>query len=363
MEADQTIGILLHPVVLRRALVGLSTYERLDLYRRLAVGTDGFKLVLFALNDVNVAAHTLRGYVPARHGWSKVEMPVPRVIHKRVLHRRAWENAILRRWQRGGTLLVNPPFMSDKMSMHSVLSLDADVRPHLPPTERATRSAIVGQLERGTSMIVKPRLGSVGAGVKLIQPLHGPRAGRVLLIGAARRLLSRRRLLGALSRFIAPERYIVQQYIPLARLRGRPVDLRVAVQRDASGRWLVVGMVAKVAGKHPFLTNVARGGRTFPIEAVLSPIFGQRAETLVRTQVHTLSLAVAKAVGQHWPTAADLGLDVAVDRDGRPWLLEVNARDQRLTFAGAGMDATVRALYRNPVAFCAQVAQTGVIPN
>ena len=53
-----------------------------------------------------------------------------------------------------------------------------------------------------------------------------------------------------------------------------------------------------------------------------------------------------------------MGLDIGVDHDGAPWLIEVNTRDQRYTFFNAGMHETFRQLYQNPLAFCAFLAKS-----
>ncbi|WP_376768681.1 YheC/YheD family protein [Paenibacillus foliorum] len=47
--------------------------------------------------------------------------------------------------------------------------------------------------------------------------------------------------------------------MPLATYEGRPFDLRISVQRDASGEWQLTGIVAKIASKKTLLTNIAQG--------------------------------------------------------------------------------------------------------
>src|SRR5690606_11745854 len=57
-------------------------------------------------------------------------------------------------------------------------------------------------------------------------------------------------------------RMIVQRYIRLGKVNGRPFDLRVMVQRKStkSDKWKITGRLAKIAGKGYVITNVRRSG-------------------------------------------------------------------------------------------------------
>lgn len=171
--------------------------------------------------------------------------------------------------------------------------------------------------------------------------------------------MTRARLRQYLSRTIRPAVYLLQQYLPLASHRERPFDLRVPVQRDGTGAWSVPGMVAKVAMGHPFLTNLAQGGRAVPGDEAIEGSFGPAGAAMIRNRIQTLAIDVARAVARRYRHAADLGLDIALDREGKPWLLEINVRDQRITFFQAGMLEAFRTLYKNPLEYCAYAARTG----
>ena len=115
-------------------------------------------------------------------------------------------------------------------------------------------------------------------------------------------------------------------------------------------------MAAKLAIGHPFLTNLAQGGRALPGIVALQGAFPLNDVPAIVERIQRPSLGVAEAVASYYTNAADLGLDVGVDRSGHPWLFEVNTRDQRITFLEAGMHDAFRTLYRNPLAYCALVA-------
>lgn len=347
---EQAIGVLVDRRTLQQALRGRRTLERVHLYRSIAL-EEGVALLLFSIEQVRVSkGHTL-GYVPAAKGWKKVRAPIPKVVHKRVLYRESAPLRALARLHRRGVIFVNPHLIQNKARMSELLARDPRVRPHLPETHPYRPALLESFLKAGRGAILKPRIGSVGKGLIRVVPLSDERVQvtvrtpRTLTRSAMKRRFAKR-LSGG---------YLLQQYLPLARYNGRPFDLRVPVQRDGSGEWQTPGMVAKVAGKHPFLTNVAQGGRAIPGEKAIAHAFSAEEAPLVAERVKRLAVDVASAVAREHRYAADLGLDIGVDRDGKPWLIEVNTRDQRYTFHEAGLHDAFRRLYTNPLLYCARL--------
>ncbi|HOL17355.1 MAG TPA: YheC/YheD family protein, partial [Bacillota bacterium] len=56
------------------------------------------------------------------------------------------------------------------------------------------------------------------------------------------------------------EKYIVQQGIRLVKYHGRPLDLRILLNKNKYGRWVAVYNQARVAPKGAVITNLALGG-------------------------------------------------------------------------------------------------------
>lgn len=347
------IGILVDRLVLHRALRDRPTHEQVSLYREIALA-EGIDIIVFCISDISVRRHSLRGYVPSSQGWQRQAAPIPKVIHKRVLYQTNAPLQILDTLRRRGTILVNPHRMQSKQKMHQILSGSASASGHIPPTWDSCWYQLRRQLDTGHSMIMKPKIGSVGQGILKIVPLSKQ---RVLVTGQSTRELSRPALRKHLRTRMSSHRYLLQQCINLAQYEGRPFDLRVPVQRDGEGNWVVAGMVAKVATGHPFLTNLAQGGHAMPGENAIKAAFAPSISAVLPERIIRLAFDVAQAVAGHYHYAADLGLDVGIDTDGKPWLIEVNTRDQRITFLQAGLHDEFRTLYTNPIAYCSHLNQ------
>lgn len=355
MSQTRTIGILLNNHILRAVAARRPVHERPALYvkpaRRL-----GLRPVLLGVSSAAAAKAKVRGYVRVGNRWRPYVGPLPRVIHNRALAATPAESRALRRLAgRRGILLFNPPVSRDKWVVWRHLARDRTLRAHLPLTRPLTRERVGGVLrlirKRG-AVVLKPRHGAVGDGVFLLRHAgrHGEGFECITDRGAQLRLgpAAVRRLL---TRLAARRRYLVQVHIDVVSYRGRRFDLRVPVQRDGSGQWQVPGMAAKCALRHPFLTNLGRGGKAYPADRVLRAVFGPEQVPGLTCRIETLARQAAANLPQRRGLLADLGLDIGVDAEGKPWLFEVNFRDLRWSLRAAGQTAVFESLYANPMAY------------
>ncbi|MEX2104874.1 MAG: YheC/YheD family protein, partial [Bacilli bacterium] len=119
--------------------------------------------------------------------------------------------------------------------------------------------------------------------------------------------------------------HIVQQYIALAEVGGRPIDIRVMVQRMKSRPWNITGSLAKVAGAKHIVTNVARSkGYVLPTRTALKKTFGndKKVEKIV-SSLNQTSMIAAKQLGKSYSTRK-VGLDMGIDTNGKVWIIEPN---------------------------------------
>lgn len=366
----QFVGVLLDRHILRRGVRGLRTFERLEYYveaaRELGVG-----VIFFDVGGLRMKERKVAGFVPvpSTAGWvyRRRIAPLPAVVHKRSLHREGPGAAAVRRLSRLGVKVFNPEVRWDKYRIDRLLRRDAGLRPYLPdaaPLSRESFGWFRSRLLEGTEVFIKPRRGSLGLGIARVVPAG---KGRYRVeVGTHRRDSSRppssriTSLTGAWKLVRKGRRmHYLQAGIPLLEDEGHRVDLRVPVQRDGSGAWQVPGMAAKRAERHAFLTNVARGGSVHSPRELLERHLGARKAAATMEEIERMAVRVAEAISARYPGMADLGLDVGVDRQGRPFLIEVNRRDLRVTMGLSGQDDVHRTLYRNPLAYARLLLEAG----
>lgn len=350
------VGVLLNRHILRRAVRGVRVFERVEYYVEAAreIGVD---VVFFDIGGVRLKERRVVGFVPAGDGtYRRKRVPLPRAVHKRSLYREGPEARVVRRLSRLGVHVFNPEVRWDKYRIDRLLRKEAGLRPYLPDAIRLSKESF-GWFRRrlldGEEVFVKPRRGSLGLGITRVVPL-GKRRFRVETRSGARSTS----LASAWKQVLRSRRtHYMQAGIPLLEEEGHRIDLRVSVQKDGVGRWLVPGIAAKRAERHAFLTNVARGGSVHTPRELLERLLGQRGAEAALAEVEQMALRVAEAIETRYPSMVDLGLDVGIDRQGRPFLIEVNRRDLRVMMGLSGQVEAHRALYRNPLAYARYVLE------
>lgn len=341
----------LHMAILTSTLVGgpvpaphwpqRSTFQEI-----IQIGREmGMEVFVSCPQDFDWQRRQVAGYTyfPGEGGrrprWVRRRYPLPDVVYNRIPSRAAEAQplvqACLRRMARRiGPALFNPSYL-DKASVFRILARDPDLAPYLPPT-RSVRSwaDVETMLARHRRVYLKPSRGSLGDYTADITA--GGRGGRYRYRYNLRRGRTRTgfaRHLGEVRRALAPlldrRSYIVQAAVDLARLDGRPFDLRVLVQKDGTGAWVYTGAAARVAGPGQITTHVPRGGSRASLAEALSA-FPPEVALRVEGELQSMAVAIARAVEAGTGRAfAEFSMDIGADRQGRLWLFEVNSKPLR----------------------------------
>jgi hypothetical protein len=122
--------------------------------------------------------------------------------------------------------------------------------------------------------------------------------------------------------------YIVQRYVPSTAADGRPVDLRVHVQRRADGKWGVTRAYVRLAEVGMPLANTSRGGYQGPISGFLKQRKTRRAVD-IEAEVYETAIKIAEIQNASHPLElSELGIDFLIDEQDQLWLIETNAFPQ-----------------------------------
>ncbi len=210
---------------------------------------------------------------------------------------------------------------------------DSAIRPYLPATRPFSEHAMQTMINKYGSVYIKPIAGARG---KSVMRAYRRREGYGLHFETRNPLYaySLPSLLREIHRLAEHRTLIVQQDVRLARLRGRPFDIRVMMQKDSKFRWTCTGICVKVAGPHSAITNVARShGSVVSLFDALHESLGWSATRIhaLQQQLEKLGFAVCRRFEQYQPYS-EIGLDVGVDHAGRIWLLEENSGPSHMLF-------------------------------
>ncbi len=195
---------------------------------------------------------------------------------------------------------------------------------HLPATLSLTEGNLFSMLNRYQKVIVKPTSGYGGMGI--IQISREKNGSFTLHRNASQTTVPERaRLYPQLISWKNKRSYMVQQRIPLARINGRPFDVRVMVQKGKDSGWTVTGQLAKIAGPGYIVTNVKRSKGT--VTTVASAINRSNitvSSESIQARLKELALQTAERLGQKYPKQRMFGIDMGIDEEGKVWIIESN---------------------------------------
>lgn len=225
-------------------------------------------------------------------------------------------------------------YVTSKLEKNRILLKNNTIRSHIPPTRRWTEKSFQAMLRRYGMVYLKPVHGLKGIGI-----MRAEKTGRTYRLRqgvTAVRFRSFQGLRRYVVRRIRGKSYLVQRGIWTLRYGGRPFDFRIMVQLNERKEWEVTGIVARVAPPNRIVTNRSQGGQCLPALRVLRSSIGKVKAARYQASLLSLSRKIGRQFRKGYPRVWQLGVDVAVGRNRKAWILEVNTNPAVTPFVVLG---------------------------
>ncbi|MEK8126801.1 YheC/YheD family protein [Paenibacillus filicis] len=309
-------------------------------------------------DDLVVQGDTVRGWHYAG-GWHKTTFPLPHVLYNRLTSRKLENRPSVQQFiaharSRQNTLLFNEKYLN-KSEVFDALRHETGVQVYLPESHLLKSfQQLKSMCSKYQTVFLKPVTGSLGKGIIRIRRQEGGGyACHLASLNGARKLsyATLSALYSGLAGKIKAQRYQIQQGLTLLTVGGRPVDFRAVVQRGETGQWKVTSIVARIAGSHHFVSNIARGGTLSSVKDALARS-GSAAASSGFAKLRRASLQIAKGIEAQVPGHfAELGVDLALDAGGRVWLIEVNSKPSKEDNTPLSAESKIRPSVRQLVQY------------
>ncbi|GAA4719997.1 YheC/YheD family protein [Brevibacillus fulvus] len=295
----------------------------------------GGAVLVFSLEGVNRQHQTIRGFLyhPYQKRWVEGVYGYPSAMFSilEASMTKDWEKfteIVNHLHQELGDRLFNFPVF-DKWEMHSWLSKYPQIAKHLPMTILYQHpQQIYDALLRYNRVYIKPILGRLGMGVLKAEWENG--GVRVKLRNRQR---NRKFFLRNYEEFVTFFRdrltvgqYIIQNAVRLTVRDGRIIDFRLILVKDQAGEWQNAGLFGRYGAKQSIVSNITAGGfaengvKTLRKTLRLS---NDEANDCLQSMTD-LAIDAAKAMEDYGIHCGNLGLDLALDRSDKLWILEIN---------------------------------------
>ncbi|SFB39766.1 Glutathione synthase/RimK-type ligase, ATP-grasp superfamily [Cohnella sp. OV330] len=371
MAAQPTLGILTLYLNDRKMLEEKPVYARMT-----AIGRKhGLNVFVFTPDDVDDEGERIFAmfYSPNSRTWERRWVRFPQLIYDRCRIQRSqrFQRLLAFRRKYGHLTFLNRP-LRNKWTVHRTLGKVAAFEPHLPSTRFYDAAEDVQAMLRKHSLVyVKPINGTGGRGILRVERMKD---GSYAVQGRdhSRRIVTPRRvskeqLAGVLRSWDKHgDRYIVQQGLHIRLPSGRVHDYRMLVQKNGEGEWTVTGCAGRVGPPRSITSNLHGGGKAVPMKTLLREWIGSEERIgQIRKTAETLGIGVARHLERTYGALCELALDLAIDREGRVWLLEVNPKPSREVFTQAGERDVYRTALSRPLEYAAwlhrqrRLARTG----
>ncbi|PLT27802.1 YheC/YheD family endospore coat-associated protein [Peribacillus deserti] len=266
-------------------------------------------------------------YNPDKNEWQEYVGAFPAAIYKKVLlTKKVYKLLSIEEIQ---PKIFNSHTFS-KWSVYKRLAGTEGLMAHLPHTVLYKKPIdVIRFIDKHGKAFLKPIRGSKGRNIKEIKKMNNHFLVRYQKDRRNVEMeLKRRELLEYLHLSIKKKPYVIQKALEIVYSENRAVDFRVFTLKDSSGKWQYIGWVGRSGRVDSIVSNRSSGGTVEDGDLLLNKIVNsdsQKASDLKKEIINTVLMA-SESFNDSAMNFGYFAIDIAVDHDGRVWILEMNHR-------------------------------------
>jgi uncharacterized circularly permuted ATP-grasp superfamily protein len=214
-----------------------------------------------------------------------------------------------------------------RWKLHCFYAKNPEIAKHLPDSAVFTPQSLAAFMKKYNSVYIKANTQHTGRGI--IKVWKAGKGFNYIKVRGKASFSPTTKDLYTSVRKISPNNpsFIIQKTIDLAQINRRFFDIRVMMMRDGNRKWEYAGMIAKVSGNGSVVSNLGSGGGyATTVEEALSKSLKINKSQIesIKKQLIGLSYKIIHYSEKYPFFSFQSGIDLAVDKKGRVWIIEVN---------------------------------------
>lgn len=320
-------------------------------------------LIFFTHDDVDLHRKTVSGtyFNESEKVWERDLFPLPDVIYVRGGSGSKIRD-LLEQFDELGIKRINPIHAFNKGELYEQLNHDDKVRPFLPQTENVEdMEEIKSMIRKLGKVYVKARRGRKGTKVMRIEKrARGNYVYSYSILGrlVRKQVNSMESLEQAVKGFFGDRKVIVQKAIDLVTVKSnRLVDFRAELQRNKQGKIDIVGICIRIGRKNSPITTHSEAFRYDDYLKKLFPRYSAQQINALKNKIKAFLIDVYTGVEKQYGKFGEIGIDFAVDKKGKIWLIECNAQSAKVSIVKA-YGTKARQAFLNPLEYAKTITNS-----
>lgn len=344
-------------------LIGIMVMSRKKRKKILKVhnrykGNLKMELFCFTPRDINWGSRKIKGITLSNNKVKTKIFRFPDAVYNRCYRKKS---KTLRKLEKyiGENKCFNHITFFNKWRIYSIMSR-TKLGKYFPKTSFYNPETFMEQLYEDRCLILKPSYGCLGKKIYLVELTynHGIKIYEDTLIPMYT-FYDKELLMKKLSELIGKKKYIVQREIQMAKIDGKIIDLRVLVQKDINGYWEVTNGISRAAPYNFFITNHCE--KIYKMDEVLESLISDwRERYYLSKEIYDTCIKTAQILEEKIGLLGEIGIDMAIDRKGLIWILEVNGKMQKSMYYELERkdDENIAIIYRRPLEYAYYLSQS-----
>jgi glutathione synthase/RimK-type ligase-like ATP-grasp enzyme len=239
-------------------------------------------------------------------------------------------------------------YVGSKWNKTNVLLNNRYTSRFIPKTRKLNQLVLNGMLNEFKMIYLKPINGTYGKGVIRVEKHQ--ENGRVMYHYQQgiekKQFLTLPALYQTIMKKKMKRSYIAQQGIHLLKYKKSLFDLRIMVQRNLKGIWETTGIIGRVAHPKKIVTNYHSGGTPMSFKTIFKSYLSDIQINEYHQILNKFGIDVAVTMSKKYPMLNMLGIDVGVDKELFPWIIEVNTNPDLYIFKKLKNKAIFHKMYQ-----------------